>query len=161
MKILERPRSIADSLRNGDLTEQNKLNFYWVLFGLQSIFGQNYLNSLLQILVSPLGAIVHLMPLGISIWGILACFRANRRGDNCQFLERFICLFASLAIRIYPLYFLLYFALQTVGRLLPGFSYSLQVLLFVVSAIVTNALWLYMYIRLRKLMVYVASTDNT
>ncbi|NJO11594.1 MAG: hypothetical protein HC873_20355 [Leptolyngbyaceae cyanobacterium SL_1_1] len=44
------------------------------------------------------------MSWGILIWGVIASYRVNRQGDNQHFIERFICLTASLSIRAYLVY---------------------------------------------------------
>lgn len=108
MRILQRPQTISDALRDNTLTERDKLNFLWVIVFINSLITQkSYLSTFLQLFQSPVFGLLNSLPLGITIWGILVCFRANRRGDNRQFLDRYICLYAALSIRAYPFYFLL------------------------------------------------------
>ena len=57
----------------------------------------------------------------VTIGGILLCYQANRRGDDEEFLDRFICLGWPLAIRMLVLSIPLAFLLQ-VGSCMIGFS---------------------------------------
>jgi hypothetical protein len=48
---------------------------------------------------------------GITLWGVLACYQANRRGDDSEFIDRFVCLSLPLTIRVLIVFSLLAFAL--------------------------------------------------
>ena len=160
MRILQRPQTIADALRDETLTERDKLNFLWVIVFINSLISrESYLSTFFQLFRSPVFGLLQLLPLGITVWGILVCFRANRCGDNRQFIDRFICLDAALSIRVYSVYFLFYILLCIVnflsGFLLPDLPF------FLVNSIVTSGLTLYIYIRLRSLITDVASDRGT
>ncbi|MBE9129465.1 MULTISPECIES: hypothetical protein [unclassified Coleofasciculus] len=85
----------------------------------------------------------------------MASFRANLRGDNRQFLERFICLSAALSIRAYLVYFLLAF----VARAIPSLIYwaPVSILSFFIEGLASIGVTLYIYIRMRSLIAYVAT----
>ena len=160
MRILQRPQTIADALRDETLTERDKLNFLWVIVFINSLISrESYLSTFFQLFRSPVFGLLQLFPLGITIWGILVCFRANRCGDNRQFIDRFICLDAALSIRIYPFYFLLNVVLHIVHSLI--YLPNLSPLFFLVNSVVTSGLTLYIYIRLRSLITDVASDRGT
>lgn len=156
MRILQRPQTIADALRDNTLTERDKLNFLWVILFINSLINQgSYLSTFFQLFQSPVFGLLNFLPLGITIWGILVCFRANRCGDNHHFLDRFLCLDAALSIRVYPFYFLLNVVSNIVRSLisLP----NLSLLFFLVNSVAASGLTLYIYVRLRSLIADVAS----
>ena len=159
MRILNRPQTIANALRENTLTERDKLNFIWVILVVNSVsVSESSLAPFLRFFTSPLTALLQLLTLGIFIWGILASYRVNRRGDNRQFLERFVCLTAALSIRFYPCYWL-FFLLYCYGYL--PFLYVDWFLSSLIYILVVNGLSCYMYIRLRSLIAYVASPEET
>lgn len=154
MTIFQPPQRVAIALRDDTLSEREKLNFVWVLIAVAAIFGE---ASILSALARPnVYGLIQLVPWGIQIWGIAASFRANRRGDNQNFLERLTCLATSLSIRPYLIYFVLAAVTYSVMTYWPPL-YSLQSLLANLFAI---GMTLYIYIRLQPLMTLAASGAN-
>ena len=153
MKILQRPATVAKALRDEALTERDKFNLYLVVVIINLLFSNgNYLLILIQLVFNPYGALSNtlpfLIPVAILFWGLLACFRANQNGDNRCFIERFVCLFASLAILIYPIIFLLSYVPILIQP--PAFAWAF-------INIGVYGLQIYLYVRLRSLISYVAS----
>ena len=109
MIVLERPQRIADALKNNLLTEKEKLFFVAAilvnyLFGTRSLIFQFGLYALIEF--------------AFAVGGVWLCFRENSRGDNRQFIERFLCLQTAIAIRVYSVVFAIYYLLGFLWRVL-------------------------------------------
>lgn len=78
--------ALARDLKLGTVSQKDKL-IYFLLFIL--------LHSMVSIRTNVLGVIIDLL---ITVVGIFICYKANRKGDNKEFIERFICL--SLPINL-------------------------------------------------------------
>ena len=152
--IFQSPHRIAIALRNNTLTEHDKLNFLWVIVGINSLFGQAGFLSGLQTTFSIYG-LIQLLPLGILIWGIGASYRVNCRGDNQRFLERFFCLTAALSIRAYLAYFVMVVLLGLLTAITPFISSSYIV--FLLQGLLGIGITLYIYLRLQPLMAIAAT----
>jgi hypothetical protein len=150
LRILERPQRIADALKNNLLTEKEKFRFFLAAILVNGIFGTRSFIFEFNFYT--------LIEFGLTIGGTWWCFQENSQGDNRQFLERFICLQASIAIRIYTIVGLLYYLLGAVWSVLERSVYFPQ--MTTLSFLLWNGLWIggtcYIYIRLRKLIRYVS-----
>ncbi|ESA35199.1 hypothetical protein N836_01150 [Leptolyngbya sp. Heron Island J] len=156
MTIFQSPQRVAIALRDNTLSEREKLNFLWVSIAIASIFGQ---ASILGALAQPnIYGLVQLVPWGVEIWGIVVSYRANCRGDNQHFLERFVCLTTSLAIRAFLVYFVLTALIRSLSSLiyLPQL-YSLQ---FLLTQLIVIGMFLYIYLHLKQLIAIAASSDG-
>lgn len=154
MTIFQSPQRVAIALRDDTLTEREKLNFLWVLIALSAIFGEDSILTDFWSLPSAYGLLL-LAPWGIQVWGIIASYRVNRQGDNQNFVERFICLTASLSIRVYLAYAVLFTLISFLGSsLLPGWLQFYLIQLFVIGTT------LYIYLRLKTLMSIATDTAN-
>lgn len=159
MTVFQSPKRVAIALRDDTLTEREKLNFLWVLIAIAGIFGQASALGALRALPSVYG-LIQLVPWGVQIWGVIASYRTNRQGDNQNFIERFTCLTASLAIQA----FLVYLVLTLLVNALPTVIYlpqvsGLQFILLQLGAIGTSA---YIYLRLKPLIAQAAGrADST
>lgn len=151
MTIFQPPQRVAIALRDNTLSEREKLNFVWMSIAIAAVFGE---TSILSALARP--DVYELILWGILIWGVAASFRANRRGDNQNFIERLLCLTTSLSIRPYLIGFVLAAVTYSVMTYWPPL-YSLQSLLANLFAI---GMTLYIYIRLQPLMTLAASGAN-
>lgn len=110
--MILRPRRLAVALATGRLTEREK--FHYLL-----------ISAVIGLLVpsqfegwsgwTRLRAAFVAIGLLITLVGLVACFRANARGDDRAFLERYLCLSVPLGIATYVLYVLLYYGLAVAG----------------------------------------------
>ncbi len=155
MKILHRPKRIANDLKNNLLTEQEK--FYFILAGI--IFNGTYgtvsfINNF---------SIYTLIEYALTIGGSWWCFQENSRGDNRQFLDRFICLQAAISIRVCLVIYGLYFLLGTIWSLISNVVYFPQIT--VISFLFWNGIWIggtcYIYITIQRLIRYIATPNST
>jgi hypothetical protein len=96
--VLWRAKTLALDLRDGRVAERDKLGYLLVALVIQAIIGRASLLGALRSLGAALGILV---VLAISVVGTIAAFRANRRGDGRQFLERYLCLAVPLGIQMY------------------------------------------------------------
>lgn len=90
-----RPRQLATAFREDRLHERNKYHLVLLGSGLQLVFGQGFLFTSRTAGSTQLFVIA----LGIMVWGMRACYKANSRGDGRAFVERYVCL--SVPISIY------------------------------------------------------------
>lgn len=155
MKILHRPQRIANDLKNNLLTEQEK--FYFILAGiiLNGTYGTvSFINSF---------SIYTLIEYALMIGGSWWCFQENSRGDNRQFLDRFICLQTAISIRVYLVVYGLYFLLGTIWNLASSVIYLPQIT--VISFLFWNGIWIggncYIYITTRQLIRYIVAPTST
>ena len=158
LSIFQKPRQVAIALRDGTLTERAKFNFLWVLMAIGALLGEDSILRAIRALPSGYGLILS-VSWGIAIWGVIASYRANRRGDNQNFIERFICLTASLSIRAS----LAYAVLNTLIFFLSAlFSASRpNTIEFYLTELVIIGVTLYIYLRLKSLMLIAAGADST
>jgi FtsH-binding integral membrane protein len=157
LTIFQKPRQVAIALRDGTLAERAKLNFLWILIAITGIFGQDSALRALRTLSSGYGLIL-LVPWGILVWGVIASYRANRQGDNQNFIERFICLTASLSIRAYLAYAVLVNLILFLSRLI--YASQLSVFQFLATQLVVIGMTLYIYLRLKSLMLIAADPNS-
>jgi uncharacterized membrane protein (DUF485 family) len=149
---------VAIALRDGTLTERAKFNFLWVLIAIGALWSDDSILSAIRAIPSGFGLIL-LVSWGILLWGVNASYRANRRGDNQNFIERFICLTASLSIRAYLVYVVLIILISFLSRLI--FSSQLNLFQFLATQLVAIGITLYIYLRLKSLMMIAADTEST
>jgi len=98
------PGALARNLRDGHITERQKLFYVVLMLFLQAAV--HFVSSISQRIVwaSLLYSVINLV-------GIFLAFRTNARGDNRAFIERWLCLQTSLSILVvYIPQFLLYCA---------------------------------------------------
>ena len=157
MTIFQQPRRVAIALRDGTLTERAKLNFLWVLIAIGALWSDDSILRAIRAIPSGFGLIL-LVSWGILVWGVIASYRANRRGDNQNFIERFICLIASLSIRAYLVYVVLTILVNFLARLI--FSSQLNMFQFLATQLVDIGTTLYIYLRLKSLMSIAAGADS-
>ena len=100
-------KALAADLKKGRISQQEKLGYF---LGTFAVIGKFTLLISHVTLYSFETAFLDVIPgLIISIWGIRACFMANRRGDNLNFLDRFFCLSFPIFLEIDDLIYLLLF----------------------------------------------------
>jgi hypothetical protein len=110
--VILRPRRLAVALAAGELSEREK--FQYLLFGAiidvllpsQVAGWTNWTRDRVMFVA---------VSLVITVVGLLACFHANVRVDNRNFLERWLCLSFPLGIVLYVLYYVLYYAMGIAG----------------------------------------------
>ena len=83
-------KRLSDQLRADAVSEAEKYRYFWVLLLLQS------LSRALSRSSDPTHLLATVLFALVSIVGLSVCFKANQRGDNHRFLERFICLAVPL-----------------------------------------------------------------
>jgi hypothetical protein len=112
--VILRPRHLADALASGEVSEREKFQYLlvWAAVGILLPARLGGWTGWSHIRVAFLVA-----SLLITIVGLQACFRANARGDNRAFLERYLCLSVPLGIVTFGLYYGIYYGLGLVGYL--------------------------------------------
>ena len=87
--MILRPRHLADALASGEVSEREKFQYLlvWAAVGIVLPARLGGWTGWSQVRVAFLVA-----SLLTTTVGLLACFRANARGDDRAFLERYLCL---------------------------------------------------------------------
>ena len=110
--MILRPRRLAAALATGALSERDKFQYLlaWTLLGgfINQLVGTSSRWDQLRVL-----AVVP--SLLITAVGLVACFQANRPGDNRAFLERYVRLSLLVGLVTYAVYYLLYYGMVLVG----------------------------------------------
>jgi hypothetical protein len=113
--VILRPRRLATVLAAGELSEREKFQYLRV-WGILTVFLPGRLPGWTD--WSPGRVTFVVLSLLITIVGLLACFRANARGDGRAFLERYLCLSVPLWIVTYVLYHAIYYGMGALGYLM-------------------------------------------
>jgi hypothetical protein len=104
--LLLAPARVADGLRNGTLSERSR--FHLLLFGivLGTLFSRRPVTS-----VHTNGdLLLTALFLTVSLLGLYNCYSVNGGANGRGFIERYVCLAAPVAIRVYGAYYVLYYA---------------------------------------------------
>lgn len=115
-------KALASDLRDDKVTERNKLSYYllYVLFG-------SVVSEIAKF--GPLNINVYSLAIAISniliiVLGICFCFVTNSKGDNRDFINRFICLSIPISCRIASFMVLGILALYKIGGLIGGQAFD-------------------------------------
>ena len=110
--MILRPGRLADALATDELSERAKFQYLlaWALLGviIDHLVGSSPRWDQLRILA----VVPNLL---ITAVGLFVCFRANARGDNRAFLERYLCLSLPEGMVTYGAYYVLYYAMGALG----------------------------------------------
>jgi hypothetical protein len=110
--MILRPRRLADALGANALSEREKFHYLLLWAVAETLLGAG---------VGPWGPwtrsrVASLVLLAVvTVFGLIICFRANARGDNRAFLERYVCLSALVGVVISILYYALYYGMGIVA----------------------------------------------
>jgi hypothetical protein len=109
------PPRLADALRDGALSESDKL----VYLAAGVVLSTAAARLRAAAAVSRPVLLFDLMYAILIVAGVLWCYRANRRGDGQRFIERFVILSVPVSIATYLVFFATYYGLG-VGAALAG-----------------------------------------
>ena len=103
--------SLIKDLRNGLVSEYEKMIYFVLtllfqnnirpLGGIQTLKVIQNSMVIQNINISLMDSAFSLLHLFIVLMGIFYCFQMNKKGDNKNFIERFICLTVPLAVRFF------------------------------------------------------------
>jgi hypothetical protein len=110
--MILRPRRLADALAANALSEREKFHYLvlWAVVGTLLGAGVGAGDAWTR----PRLASLALLAI-ITVVGLIICFRANARGDNQAFLERYVCLSALIGLVSSALYYALYYGMGVVA----------------------------------------------
>ncbi len=154
------PRSVAEKLRDGVLSERDKFGYVIATLVVQ------FADGLPHRLMSSWQPIAYLLFAGVfytlvSYLGLRACFATNARGDNKGFVERWLCLSLPLSMWtiVLPTYLGLasYIFYALVGR---GYSGLFGLFSLMLSA-VTWSLFILYFVLLNRFMAIAASGSSS
>ena len=96
-------KALAGELKDGTLSQRERFKYLLILavISAAAIEGERYVSEQpsLPMWVESALAIV------ITVVGIWVCYRANRKGDDREFIDRYICMGFPLLIRLVVLVF--------------------------------------------------------
>jgi len=83
-------KALADEMSRRVLPQREKMKYLlaWTLFNTLAIQNALWTDESVTLFTTTKALLV----IAINFVGVLACYSANRRGDNTDFVERFICL---------------------------------------------------------------------
>jgi hypothetical protein len=131
-------RQLASDLQEGKVAERQKM---WYLFAY--VVPVSLELMLVKWIPSEyaLSKMADFAVLGVTIIGLLACYRANSRGDGKDFVVRFICMSWPVLWRIVAVFLPLGLAFGfVIGVTIPEYGDPLSDALAVISAVVYYAL---------------------
>ena len=106
--MILRPRRLADALAANALSEPEKFQYLvlWAVAGILFGAGVGGWDAWTRSRVASLALLA-----AVTVVGLRVCFRANTRGDNRAFLERYVCLSALIGLVVSIVYYALYYGM--------------------------------------------------
>jgi uncharacterized membrane protein len=144
------PRLLAKDLANNRISEDEQFRYQIATIVLSFLAGR---GSLLSGRWTRDYLLVMGLAFVISLAGTYACFRANKSGDNQDFITRYVCLSVPLTLWATVARFVLYFLIYFVTVRIQGWTFmqfwreSSQLFIFI-----TGALLLIHFVYLYRLM---------
>lgn len=149
-------KALAQDLREHKVSEYDKMRYFLVMtiaLVLSSYLSVEQFSKLLLLEL--------LLSLIISCVGVIACYRANKAGDNKQFIERFTCLGLPISVRFVVLFTLIYTIYMIGGYVMFGQRFDVfsekYIIVDVFSIAIFEALF---YNWMRSYILDVASTKE-
>jgi len=109
---------LVEELKTGKVEQKQRLHYLlaWVVFGTLFVYlGIGMGEKLSQYLVIEMvGAVT------ICVFGTLICFSTNSRGDNKEFIDRYICLGIPVGIRTFAIVIPMYIVTIIIGYIILG-----------------------------------------
>lgn len=99
------PGRVAGALRRNELSERAKAGYLLAGVLLNGVLGSTSIVQALTIW----GLAYSTASLLLTVIGTWMCFRANARGDNRLFVERYICVGFPILVQVYLVYLLLFY----------------------------------------------------
>lgn len=144
--------ALADDLREGRTTQREKMMYLLAFVALLAALGEVSSYTCVREQVTSLRILQSLVFMALNIFGVIFCHGANRRGDNVDFITRFICISWPITMRLLAvttvlliLHMAVYFYLFRAVVLTPGFDLFDFVVLCLFSAV--YYLWVGKHIR--------------
>ncbi len=106
-------RQLSDDLRNGRVSEREKMKYLLANSLVWALFYEMTPSAPPE--KSDFDVVLSLTYLATVVWGICVCYGANRQGDDRDFIARFTCLSWPLGLRLATLYMAVYFAYMIAG----------------------------------------------
>ena len=105
-------KALAQDLKKGKVSRKEKLIYFCATFAFIGKFTLFISHITIYSLNS---AVMDILPgLFITVWGVFACYKANKRGDHQNFLDRFFCLSFPIMIRLFVL-IIVFLVVEIVG----------------------------------------------
>ena len=110
-------KALANELKAKKVSQLEKFKYFFALTIVVVVIGE--LSYLFPLIEKPnsLDILDSLAYIAVTAFGILACYKANKRGDNKEFIDRFICLSWPIGILLFVI-----FMISAVFYLIIGYS---------------------------------------
>lgn len=115
-------KALATKLRDGTLTERERLKYY-LLFMMQVAVVAELPYYSPEPVTPTLIAVSALSIVGQAI-GIYVTYRANRSGDDRDFIARSVCLFFPVGLRVLAASMVIYMAYRLAGSMIGGEAFD-------------------------------------
>jgi hypothetical protein len=137
-------KALAQDLKAGQVSQKEKMKYFLVTIIVQMLMTSMPAQPSLQY-----GDFIRTVIFSIiTAIGIVVCYKANSRGDDKEFVERFICLSLPIGVRISLLLFIGLILDIIIATVLQFGPQALEVSIFIVSIIVLiiTLTWMRSYI---------------
>lgn len=97
----------------------------------------------------------------ITAWGVVICYKANAKGDNEEFIDRFICTSLPITIRYIVILIGVYIVYMTAGYITFGDAFDRFTEKWnIVDSIITNSSLIFIYLWQRRYMLKISGANN-
>ena len=143
-------KALGKELREGTVTQKDKMKYFLILLIIFGIPFSSYVAPKFDYTFVRFPGLI--LSIIINIWGVIFCYQANQKGDDKDFIDRFVCLSLPISIKL----LLLLFLSLSIGFIItvsPGYEPELHdrraaaVLVLIRLALqITYFLWVWAYI---------------
>ena len=96
----------------------------------------------------------------ITLLGLIACFQANRRGDNQDFIARFFAISVPISVRLFMVTISIFLIEQIVIRTLAGFPFLDMGSLTIFNSVFGHFLDICYYMWVRSKLLYISGSKG-
>ena len=115
-------KSLANELKDGSLPQSERMKYLLTTVALYAILFE--ISAMLAEPVTALLILQSILIVAMTIVGTLACYEVNRRGDNREFIDRYICIGWVVIIKIMVLALAVYVVYMVIGLAVGGEAFA-------------------------------------
>jgi hypothetical protein len=115
-------KALATELRNGTLTERERMKYYLLFMALLAVVTELPLYSPEP--VTPALIATSVLSIVGTVIGIYVTYHANRSGDDRDFIARSVCLIFPVGVRVVAASIGVYIAYMIIGSIIGGDAFD-------------------------------------
>jgi hypothetical protein len=115
-------KALATELRDGTLTERERMKYYLLFMTLLAVVTELQLYGPEP--VTPTLIATSVLSIVATVVGIHVTYRANRSGDDRDFIARSVCLIVPVGVRVLAASIAIYVAYMMVGLMIGGDAFD-------------------------------------